>query len=170
MKHFPAHLCLVLGIAALVTVAGCSLNTAGSASKPQTAVIAHDFATPEGAILCLEDAYRAQDIEKAVACKDFQTEARLMLAKLQKIPLADADPELIQKTAEVLELGFRKQVRTEGFPNMNGVLSTFPAQEPVHENIVVVTEECRYPDGNTSKQRILVGKTKDGWRVLNPEY
>src|SRR6478735_8084955 len=43
--------------------------------------VAKDFTTPEGAILCLEDAYRRRDIEAAIAAKDFKTEARLMLQK-----------------------------------------------------------------------------------------
>ena len=43
--------------------------------------VAKDFTTPEGAILCLEDAYRREDIEAAIAAKDFKTEARLMLQK-----------------------------------------------------------------------------------------
>lgn len=43
-----------------------------------------DFTTPEGAILCLEDAMRRQDLDAAVACKDFQIEAVLLL--LQTMP------------------------------------------------------------------------------------
>ena len=34
--------------------------------------VAKNFETPEGAILCLEDAYRRKDIEAAVAAKDFK--------------------------------------------------------------------------------------------------
>src|SRR5690348_17740688 len=64
-----------------------------------------DFTTPEGAILCLEDAYRKRDIDAAVAAKDFKTEARLMLEKTDfKICIND---ETVAKTAEVLELSFR---------------------------------------------------------------
>ena len=37
--------------------------------------VAKNFETPEGAILCLEDAYRRKDIEAAVAAKDFKIEA-----------------------------------------------------------------------------------------------
>ena len=43
--------------------------------------VAMDFTTPEGAILCLEDTYRKHDIEAAVACRDFVTEARLWLER-----------------------------------------------------------------------------------------
>ncbi|HEY1489746.1 MAG TPA: hypothetical protein VGF90_01790, partial [Verrucomicrobiae bacterium] len=38
-----------------------------------------DFSTPEGAVLCLEDAIRQRNIEAAVACRDFATEAKLWL-------------------------------------------------------------------------------------------
>jgi hypothetical protein len=36
------------------------------------------------------------------------------------------------------------------------------------EDCVIVTEVCHYPDGGTSKQRILVAEAEKGWRVLNP--
>jgi hypothetical protein len=128
---------------------------------------AKDFSTPEGALLCLEDAYRAKDIEAAVRCKDFKMEARVMLEKLQNLQGA-IDDQLIAKTAEVLELGFRKELEKKGFPDMTGVASTFPKVEPFRDGIVMVTEECSYPGGTKSKQRLLVSKTADGWRVLNP--
>src|SRR5688572_22837053 len=68
------------------------------------ATIAKDFSTPEGAILRLEDAYRKRDIEIAVSCKDFLTEARLMLEKSDKV---ESDEELVRKTAKTLELSYR---------------------------------------------------------------
>src|SRR5262245_20677733 len=52
-----------------------------------------DLSTPEGAILCLEDAYRRRDLEAAVACRDFVTQARQMLGQLQ-MPM-DGDAELV---------------------------------------------------------------------------
>ena len=128
---------------------------------------AKDFSTPEGAILCLEDAYRAKDIEAAVRCKDFQMEARVMLEKLPNLE-GGIDDQLVAKTAEVLELGFRKELETQGFPDMTGVVCTFPKVEPFQDGIVTVTEECSYPGGSKSKQRLLVSQTADGWRVLNP--
>jgi hypothetical protein len=129
--------------------------------------IVHDFSTPEGAILCLEDAYRAKDIEAAVRCKDFKMEARAMLEK-SNMPKEQIDDELIGKTAEILELGFRKEREQAGFPDMSGITCTFPKTEPMSDGIVAVTEECSYADGQSSRQRLLVGKTESGWRVLNP--
>ena len=34
--------------------------------------VEQDFDTPEGAVLCLEDAYRRKNIESACACKNFK--------------------------------------------------------------------------------------------------
>ena len=33
-----------------------------------------NFDTPQGTVLCLEDAYRSKDIERIVSCKDFRLE------------------------------------------------------------------------------------------------
>ncbi|HEY6161303.1 MAG TPA: DUF2314 domain-containing protein, partial [Bacteroidia bacterium] len=82
----------------------------------------HDRSTPEGAILCLEDAYDEQNLEKAIRCKDFIMEARMMLSKL-KMPVDDA---LIDSTAEVLQLSFVKQLKDNGFPSFKGLRRAFP--------------------------------------------
>jgi hypothetical protein len=126
---------------------------------------AADFTTPEGAILCLENAYRQQDLPTAVACKDFAIEARLMLQKLGSD--MERDDEIVAKTAEVLELSFRKHT-TAAWPDFSGLESFFVAREPYAKGVVVVTEICRYPDGGTSRQKVLVAETEKGWRVLNP--
>jgi hypothetical protein len=155
-------------VAALIPVVGCSKDVANGKVGGKMAEINRDFSTPEGAILCLEDAYRAKNVDAAIACKDFRTEGRLMLEKLGRLPKGQIDDKLVAKTAEVLELSFRKEIEKNGFPDMTGVTSTFPTKEPRENNVVVVTEVCKYPDGGTSQQRIMVAKTDKGWRVLNP--
>lgn len=124
-----------------------------------------DFTTPEGAILCLEDAYRRRDLEAAIAAKDFHTEARLML---QKTGFKEhMDDEMIARTAEVLVLSFRAQT-TAKWPVFEGLESFFNNRQPHAEKVVLVTEMCRFPDGGFSKQQMLVAETPQGWRVLNP--
>ena len=123
-----------------------------------------DFTTPEGAILCLEDAYRRKDIEAAVAAKDFKTEARLMLEKTGfRNCINDVN---IAKTAEALELSFRSHT-TARWPDFDRLESFFPKREPVGIGIVAVTEVCRFPDGLFSRQEMLVVETSAGWRVLH---
>jgi len=152
----------------LAALCGCGGDRTAARDEPGTAAVRPDFSTPEGALLSLEDAYRRKDIEGAVKSKDFRIEARLMLLKLGKLPADQVDEELISKTAEVLELAYRKQLEQEGIPDMLGVRSTFPKTEPYQHGIVLVTEVCHYQDGGTSTQRMLVAKTAGGWRVLNP--
>lgn len=123
-----------------------------------------DFTTPEGAILCLEDAYRRKDIDAAVAAKDFKTEARLML---EKTGLKNCiDDEIVAETAEALEPSFRAHT-TERWPDFDRLESFFPKREPLGNGIVAVTEVCRFPDGLFSRQKMLVVETLDGWRVLH---
>ena len=127
--------------------------------------IAKDFTTPEGAILCLEDAYRRRDIEAAIAAKDFKTEAKLML---QKTGFKDhIDDEIIAKTAEALTASFRTHT-TAKWPDFEGLESFFTKREPHADKVVLVTEMCRFPDGGFSQQQMLVAETPQGWRVLNP--
>lgn len=126
---------------------------------------AMDFTTPEGAILCLEDAYRRKDLEAACACKDFLIEGTLLL--LESAPESASDPAIQRQTAEVLQLSYRKET-SENWPEMEGVESFFVEQQPLSDGIVVVTEFMRLPDGSFSEANLRVAKTADGWRVLNP--
>lgn len=141
-----------------------------SLSAAAGAAACADFATPEGAIRELEDAYRDRDIERAVAAKDFALEARLMLEGLEAKNGSPglADESLVRQAAEVLELSYRKSIEDAGFPAMEGVECSFPSKRDVKPGIVEVTERCQYPDGGLSEQRLLVGRTDRGWRVLYP--
>jgi hypothetical protein len=130
-----------------------------------TAALASDFSTPESAIRSLEAAYAAKDLGAAVAAKDFAAEARLMLQKIN--PQYASDAELLKKTAEVLELSFRQQMRTKGFPDLKGVRCDFTAKTQVSANLVRLTERCRYPDGGESKEDVHVWKGASGWRQVS---
>lgn len=125
---------------------------------------AADFTTPQGAILCVEDAYRKKDIEKVVTCKNFHLEAVLMAKEKDPNTIND---EIVNKMANVLELAFRKEIE-HSWPDFNGIEAYFEKAEPYCDNVVCVTEICKYPDGEYSRQKILVGKTDKGWRMLNP--
>ena len=79
--------------------------------------MALDLFTPESALKSLEDAYIRKDIEGAVASKDFRYEAKAMLTSHKN--LANPDDDLVSKTAEVLELSFRKEMLLN-CPNVDG--------------------------------------------------
>jgi hypothetical protein len=79
----------------------------------------------------------------------------------------DVDREVVDKTAEVLELAFRNEVQNR-WPDFTKSRSFFVQREPYKDDMVVVTEVCHFTDGGTSRQRILVAQTPKGWRVMHP--
>lgn len=122
-----------------------------------------DFDTPEGAILSLENAFDEQNIDKAVACKDFYTEAKLMLSGMESTVI---DEDIVKKTAEVLELSFVKHTTEGEWPNFSALKRAFTNREKVNDNYWIITEVCWYPDGGKSVKRLGTSKTADGWRVV----
>jgi hypothetical protein len=123
-----------------------------------------DFGTPEGAVLCLEDAYRRRSIESVCACKNFMIEGTVALLNAD-LNLA-RDPEMRKKNALLSERAFR-QATTEAWPDLKGVESFFIDRWAYHDGIAVVVELRRSPDGKFTKLNHLVASTNSGWRVLN---
>lgn len=121
-----------------------------------------NFDTPEGAILSLEEAYQKNDIDKALACKDFYQEAKLMLSTLD-FPVEE---EMIISTSEALALSFVSYIEKEGMPDFRNVSRAFTQRDKVDENFWIITEVCTYPDGGISVQKLQTYKTAQGWRVL----
>jgi hypothetical protein len=76
-------------------------------------VPAYGFEKPEDAIRALEDAYLRRDANGAVAARDFAEEARRMLLRLDAKLASEAD--ILKQTAEVLELGYRKELKDSIF-------------------------------------------------------
>jgi hypothetical protein len=122
-----------------------------------------DFSTAQAALHSIAEAYRRKDIAGAVACKDFETEARLMLRRIGKF--AD-DHEVLRQTAEVLELSFRSHTQ-KAWPNFAGVSSALAELTHYQENVFIAREVGTYA-GRRYEQAMYVAKTKDGWKVLNP--
>ncbi len=151
----------VFYFAAALTLTACEKPMSQPATQQQ---FARDFATPQGAILSLENAYRKRDIEAAVRCKHFPTEAKLMLKKMGRG--LETDSAIVAQTAEVLELSFRKHTEA-AWPDFTGIVSYFVDQRPYADGIVIVSEGFRYPDGGTAIQKHYVTLTPAGWRVLN---
>ena len=126
--------------------------------------VEEDFGTPEGAVLCLEAAYRRKSIESVCACKNFMVEGTVALLNVDE-DLAH-DPEVRNKNALLTERAFRKAI-TEAWPDLKGVESFFTNRQAYHDGFVVVVEIRRSPDGKFTKHNHLVANTHSGWRVLN---
>lgn len=127
-------------------------------------LVEEDFGTPEGAVLCLEAAYRRKTIEAVCVCKNFLIEGTVALLNLD--PNLARNPEIRKKNALLLERSFRKAT-TESWPDLKGVESFFIGRQIYHDGIVVVIELRRFPDGKFAKLNHLVASTVSGWRVLN---
>jgi hypothetical protein len=122
-----------------------------------------DLSTPERAVQSLEAARRANDIEKAVRCKDFRGEAQQIL---RARPAALRTEDIIAQTAQVLETAYRAEIKKSGFPKMDGVTSTFIAKRELGSDRIELTQEFRLPDGSTRTEKVQVRRTKEGWKVI----
>ena len=125
---------------------------------------AADYSTPEAAVRSLESAYVRKDIEAAVAAKDFATEALLMLKKIS--PELSNDQEILKQTAEVLELTYRNEMQTTGFPDFSNLKCSFESKVELAPDLVKLTEVCVFPDGGKSVQDVHVSKGESGWHVV----
>lgn len=123
-----------------------------------------EFDTPENAVRALEEAFKSRDIEAAVHAKDFDAEARLMLQRIN--PDMARDPEIVKQTAEVLKLGFRKEIEIDGFPDFTGLSCSLAKPIEVGENLVKIVETCRDVSGAKSTHILHAFKGAKGWRVV----
>jgi uncharacterized protein YegJ (DUF2314 family) len=102
----------------------------------------HTLKTPEGALLCLEDAYDEKNIDKAITIMDFEEDAKQMLKK-HNMP---TDKELVNTTAAALQLAYIKSIQ-DNMPSFRNVKRAFPYREKIRDDFYIITEICTYPDG-----------------------
>ncbi len=126
--------------------------------------MASNLSTPEEALRSLEAAYVQKNIEAAVAAKDFKFEAKELLLKLKNIK--NPDQALVDETAHVLELSFRKQMRESGFPDFANLKCAVVAKKFLRDDFVELTEECTFPDGGKSRDTVHAAKSTAGWRIV----
>ena len=121
-----------------------------------------NYETPEGALLSLEKAYDNDDLEAAINAKSFNKEAEFMLKKRVDFEI---DDDLIKQTAEVLELGFIKEMKENGMPKFTNIRRAFKRQM-ISDEHCIVTEICVYPDGGKSIQKLSTYKVNNQWKVV----
>jgi len=131
--------------------------------------MAADLSTPEKALQALETAYVRSDLEAAVAARDFRFEAREMLRAMNPTVV---DDDLVKQTSEVLELAFRKEMKSNGFPPFKDLRCTVVKRTELAPGLVEMMEECVFPDGAKSREPVHAAKSDVGWRivVLPPNY
>jgi hypothetical protein len=131
-----------------------------------SAVSAGGSETPEDAVRALERAYVQKNEDGAVAAMDFVEEGRQMLQKIN--PTLANDAEIIKRAAADLELSFRNDLRTKGFPDFSNLKCSFLGKAQISPELVKLTEQCVSPDGGKSVQDLIVTKRDMGWRVTLP--
>ncbi|GEM_PF-2071958 len=146
MHLVPWHACLLLGMTAASTI-----NAA-------------DIDTPENAVRTLEQAYAQKTEDGVVAALDFLEGGRQLLQETN--PALANDPATIKQTAEVLELSFRNELRTKGFPDLGNQKCSFAGRTQLAPGLIKLTEQCIRPDGGKSIQDLIVMKRDLRWRVV----
>jgi hypothetical protein len=158
-------LAVFLGALSLYSLASVGI-AASSDPVAAPAVIAGGFDTPEDAVRALERAYVQKNADAAVTAIDFVEEGRQMLQKIN--PTLANDAEIIKQAAQDLELSFRNDLRTKGFPDVGKLKCSFVGKAQISPGLVKLTEECLFPDGGKSVQDLIVTKRDLGWRVTLP--
>jgi hypothetical protein len=124
-----------------------------------------DFSTPEGAVLCLENAYREKNLEAAAACRDFAAEARLWLQ--ERGHLSDEEKNAtLPETIKAMEKSFRNGMAKGLPPDWIFGKSYFLKSEPFADGLIVVNKYTQTAEGDLVPQQILVIKTAAGWRTV----
>jgi hypothetical protein len=122
------------------------------------------FDTPEDAVRALEQAYTQKNADGVVAALDFVEGGRQLLQETNPALANDADT--IHQTARVLELSFRDELRTKGFPDLGRLKCSFVRKEQISPGLIKLSEQCVFPNGSKSVQDRIVMKRDLGWRVV----
>ena len=125
---------------------------------------AADFTTPVAALKSLEEAYQHKDIDAAVAAKDFNFEAMVLLRSMGGT--SNPDTKLIEQTAQTLELAFRKEIQTGGFPDFGQLRCTIVKESQLMPKLVEMIEECIFPDGEKSSDKLHAFNNGQGWHIV----
>lgn len=125
------------------------------------------FDTAEHAVVSLLSAYQSRDIEAMVAAKDFALDSRLFWEDLG-LPVTEKQRT---ESAAAFESNFRKQMAENGIPDYRGVVHSIAQREDLQTNFVIITLDCRWPDGRKVALRLPTLKTGSEWKVvLVPGY
>jgi hypothetical protein len=130
----------------------------------QAEASAADFSSAEKALQALETAYFHEDLEAAVAARDFAYEAGEVVRADKGT--THPDPALIKRTAEVLELSFRKRMKLEGFPDFQGRACHVVDKKSLRADLVEMVEDCYLQNGEKVREIVNAAKTESGWRVV----
>lgn len=86
---------------------------------------------------------------------------------LQKMnPQFASDKEILQQTAEVLELAFRRQIQDHGFPDFRSLKCSFVERKVISPTLARLSEERVSSKGVKTVQDLHVTRAPGTWRVV----
>jgi hypothetical protein len=120
-----------------------------------------DLTTPQGALRVYQAAVVARDLDRMVAVKDFEYEARQMLrGKGQGV---DGDPEVTALTASTLKAAFRAEWQRRGWPDLSGSVTYYSEALPLDSTTVRVVELLQLPSGAKERSVVKVVRRDSEW-------
>ncbi|UKB82743.1 DUF2314 domain-containing protein [Chryseobacterium sp. MEBOG06] len=122
-----------------------------------------DLATPEGAIIKIENYYSNNDLKGVISCKDFEMEAENLLKETDAMITA----EIKNKIREVLKSSLIETFQSNEFPNFQNIERCFALLEEKQDQRLI-EEKVIYQNGNFTFNKLWVWRSKEGdWKVLN---
>jgi hypothetical protein len=126
--------------------------------------------TPCRAVDEFTAALHAKDLDTCVGLKGFTIEAREIAQNRRKKYPGETLPEDFElQVARTLETAFRKRIRKEGFPYLEGVAWATAVAHELADDRVIVSQQFYWPDGTTTEEKLLVVRTESGWRLILPQ-
>lgn len=127
-----------------------------------------DLSTPEGAVTTYEEAYRRQDLNIILKCKNFKEEAKIYM--LKKFGSFFYDEKSLIDLQESLKLSFIKRIEIEGFKKIDWRKRAFTRRDYIDEDLVLVTEWVFKDDGTKHRLRYYVWRNPNYmWKILCEE-
>jgi hypothetical protein len=127
----------------------------------------YSYNTPEEAIESLERAYTNNDLEGIINSKDFIEEAKMILN--QKDDFDSNDFEVVELTAELLQLGLTQSLQENGFPDFSHLETELYGLQKVNEIIYIINEKITCPDKTIYETRIFLSCKNGIWKVATVE-
>lgn len=122
-----------------------------------------NLATPEGAIITIENFYSEKNLMGVLSCKDFMEEAKHLLEE-RSVKVTE---ELQLEIAATLKASFIAELESNGFPSFNDIERNFSLIEK-QDNKCLISEKVIYPDGFTVNNTLWVAYSEvQEWKVLN---
>lgn len=95
-------------------------------------------ATPEGAVILLENAYDSRELQSVYDLIDFEYEASSILRRT--MPEFDGNTELVQQFIELLKVSLEKELIEKKWPTFKNVERAFIKKEIISNEILILTE------------------------------